>query len=116
MLIFQNGTIHGILLGLEKYLPKYKTAEETVIVNISSTAGTQGYGHIPIYSATKHAILGLVKSWGIPEFYEGTKVRVIGICPGVTMTPLITGMNGRNLGGRHEEYLQKMKSSWLTQE
>lgn len=71
---------------------------------------------MPVYVATKHAVLGLVKSWGDPEFYEETKVRVIGVCPGVTMTPLITDMAGRNFGGRYERYLQRCIASLPTQE
>lgn len=114
--IFQNGTIHGNILGIEKYLPKYKTGKEALIVNVSSTAGTQGYPPFPVYTATKHAVHGLVRSWGIPEYYEQTKVRVIGLCPGVTMTPLITEMDGKTIGSRCEAFLQNIKSSWPTQE
>lgn len=108
--------MHGVLLGMDKYLPKYKQGDEAVIVNISSTTGTAGFGHVPVYSGTKHAVLGLVKSWGIPEFYEETKVRVIAICPGVTITPLITELSGRNFGGKYERYLQNMIQDWPTQQ
>lgn len=58
---------------------------------------------MPIYAGTKHAVIGLTKSWGIPEFYDETKVRVIGICPGVTMTPLITDIpQGKLMKGIYE--------------
>lgn len=112
----QNGTVHGVLLGMDKYLPKYKQGDEALIVNISSIAGTEGFGHIPVYTATKHATLGLVKSWGIPEFYEETKVRIIALCPGVTMTPLISEMAGRNWGGKYERYLHNKFENWPIQQ
>lgn len=105
-----------MLLGMEKYLPKYKQGEEALIVNVSSVAGTQGYPFVPIYTATKHAVLGISRSWGNPDFYEQTKVKVICLCPGVTLTPLITEMSGRNLGNRYEESFQKAKLTLPTQE
>nr|CAI5827587.1 unnamed protein product [Callosobruchus analis] len=111
-----NGVVHGMLLGMDKYLPKYRQEEEAVIVNISSTAGIQGYGHVPIYCATKHAVHGMTRSWGVPEFYEETKVRVVGIHPGVTNTPLIFNMPGSNFGGKYEAFLQKHIEEYPTQE
>lgn len=59
--------------------------DEAVILNISSICGTDSVGSVPVYAATKYAIIGLVRSWGIPEMYESTKVRVIGLCPGLTL-------------------------------
>lgn len=94
-----------MLLAMDKYLPKYKQFEEALIVNISSVAGIQGFGFMPVYCGTKSAILAMVKSWGIPEFYAETKVRVIGICPGPTVTPLLTEILPRNLGARYQKVL-----------
>ncbi|CAH1979429.1 unnamed protein product [Acanthoscelides obtectus] len=111
-----NGVVHGMLLGMDNYLPKYKQGDEAVIVNISSTAGIQSYGHMPVYCATKHAVHGMTCSWGVPEFYQETKVRVVGIHPGVTHTPLIFNMAGSNFGGKYEAHLQKHMSEFLTQE
>ncbi|XP_018566137.1 15-hydroxyprostaglandin dehydrogenase [NAD(+)]-like [Anoplophora glabripennis] len=101
-----NGTIHGILLGLENYLLKYQQGPEAVIVNISSIAGVGAFPNTPIYCGTKAAVIALTRSWGDPYHYERTKVRVIAICPGVTMTPLITDISGRNLGDVYENWLQ----------
>ncbi|KAG5880306.1 hypothetical protein JTB14_003706 [Gonioctena quinquepunctata] len=98
-----NGMIHGMLLALEKYLPKYQRGPEAVIVNISSIAGVMGSPHVPIYSATKHAVIGLTRSWGVSSFFKKRKVRVIAVCPGVTMTPLIHDMANRSLGTQYEE-------------
>lgn len=111
-----NGVIHGVLLGIDNYLPKYKKGPEAVIVNISSTCGVAGYGHIPVYCGTKFAVIGMTKSWSVPYHFDRSKVRVIAVCPGVTITPLITDIFGRNLGGCYEEYLQDNREGWLTQE
>lgn len=101
---------------MENYLQKYKQDKEAVIVCISSTTGTQGYAFAPVYTATKHAILGLVKSWGVPDFYAETKVRIIAICPGATLTPLYNDISGRNLGSRYQRVLEKNISKDPTQE
>lgn len=101
MNLFQNGTVHGMLLGMHKYLREYKQDDEAVIVNISSTAGTSG-ASMPVYVGTKHAIIGFVRSWGLASIYEETKVRVVGLCPGVTITPMITECKGKTLGDLYE--------------
>lgn len=101
----QNGTTHGILLGLENYIPKYKTGEEGLIVNISSIAALEPTPFIPIYGATKAAVLALTTSFGAPLHYERTKVSVIAVCPGVTDTPLIRNMVDRTLGEEYKRLL-----------
>lgn len=104
-----------MLLGLDKYLPKYKQDSEAVIVNISSVAGTAGFAFIPVYCGTKYAVLGISKAWSDPEFYEQSKIKVVVVCPGITITPLITNMTGRNMGGRYEQFLQDNLGKWVTQ-
>jgi NAD(P)-dependent dehydrogenase (short-subunit alcohol dehydrogenase family) len=47
---------------------------------ISSVAGLNGYFAAALYCASKHAIVGFVKSLGMVEEQEG--VKVVGICPG----------------------------------
>lgn len=104
-----------MLLAIDKYLPIYKQGEEAVIVNISSTCGVQGYEHIPIYCGTKFAVIGMTKSWGNAYHYERSKVRVVAVCPGVTDTPLIFDMVGRNLGGPYDQFLRSNSTGWLRQ-
>lgn len=107
--------VHGMLLG-NKYLPKYKQGEDALIVNISSIGGINGMPFAPVYSSTKHAILGLVNSWGVQDFYEETHIRVIGICPGATLTSLFTNSSGKTLGLMHEKFMQKTIVSEPVQE
>lgn len=72
-------------------------------MNVSSIAGIAPYGFVPIYVGTKFAVQGLTLAWGLPAHYERTKVRVVGVCPGSTITPLITDLPNRNLGPSYEE-------------
>ena len=60
------------------------------IVNTASTAGLRGAGLMPIYSATKHAVIGLSKSAAM-EFAK-TGPRVNALCPGVVDTPMMQGV------------------------
>ncbi|KRT81346.1 dehydrogenase, partial [Oryctes borbonicus] len=103
--------VHGCLLALHEYIPKYKIANEGAIINLSSTAGLGAYPNIPVYAATKHAILGLTRSWGHEKHFAETKVRVMAICPNATGTPLLETMPGKNLGSRYEEFFQQSVSN-----
>ncbi|PGH09202.1 hypothetical protein AJ79_05731 [Helicocarpus griseus UAMH5409] len=57
-----------------------------VVLLISSIAGLNGVYAKPLYAATKHAIVGFVKSMGAAEEQFG--VKIVGICPGITDTPI----------------------------
>lgn len=104
-----------MILGMDKYISKYQKGPDGLIVNISSIAGVMGSGHMPVYAATKHGVLGATKSWGNPAFYVHKKVRVVAVCPGVTNTPLITEMSGRTLGPFYETFVEEV-NDWATQE
>ncbi|KAL1497787.1 hypothetical protein ABEB36_008685 [Hypothenemus hampei] len=110
-----NGTIHGVLLGLEEYIPKYKSGEEGLILNISSIAGVAPYAFIPIYTASKFAVHGLTLSWGLPFHYDRTKVRVVGICPGATDTPLLMDLKTKYVKPIYDESGSKELKSLKTQ-
>lgn len=94
------------MLGFDDYIRKYKQSEEGVLVNISSIAGLVGFSSIPIYTSTKHAVIGLSRSYGTKVHYERCKIRVVTLCPGVTETPLITESSGKNLGPEYENILE----------
>ncbi|CAG9772160.1 unnamed protein product [Ceutorhynchus assimilis] len=82
------GVFRGTLLGLETYLPKYKSGEEAVIINVSSIAGVAPFVACPAYTASKFGVHGLTLAWGHPAHFKDTKVKVIGVCPGITLTQL----------------------------
>ena len=64
----------GVFLGMKHVLPTMLKNKKGSIINTASIAGLMGSPHIAVYSASKHAVIGLTKSaaWEC----TGTGVRV----------------------------------------
>jgi 15-hydroxyprostaglandin dehydrogenase (NAD) len=77
----QNGAIRGTLLALQ-FLGKDKGGKGGTVINIGSACSVKPQLSTPVYTATKHAILGLTKSSGDPYHFNITGVKVIAYCPG----------------------------------
>ncbi|KAL2842014.1 hypothetical protein BJY01DRAFT_249250 [Aspergillus pseudoustus] len=75
----RSGT--GLLPGSER------TLGAGSIVNIASGGGLRGIAGMAVYSASKHAVLGLTRSWA----KDWPTLRINAVAPGVTDTPLIRG-------------------------
>ncbi|KAB0796091.1 hypothetical protein PPYR_10152 [Photinus pyralis] len=87
------GTINGAVLAHEKYLEKYRSGEEAVIINISSVAGLYPCAPFPIYATAKSGIIGLTRTLGCTPHYTRTKIKVIAVCPGATDTLSVSPIN-----------------------
>ncbi|XP_046752277.1 15-hydroxyprostaglandin dehydrogenase [NAD(+)]-like [Diprion similis] len=86
----------GTLLGL-KYMGKDKNGKGGTIVNVSSVLGLMPIEIFPIYTGTKHAVVGLTRSFARPYHYDRTGVRMLTVCPGAANTQLLTQCAGRTL-------------------
>ncbi|KAG7302602.1 hypothetical protein JYU34_012543 [Plutella xylostella] len=58
------------------------------IVNLASIYGYRVEPYLPVYQASKFAVLGFTRSLGHKDNYKKTGVRVVAICPGFTETNL----------------------------
>ena len=69
----------GVFLGMKHVLPVMLKADKGSIVNTASIAGLLGSPDIAVYSASKHAVIGLTKS--VAQECAKTSVRVNCVCP-----------------------------------
>ena len=71
----------------QKALPLLKKSSSATIINIASVVSHSGYPNQSIYSASKHALLGMTKS--IAREYYKQNIRVHAICPGGVYTDMV---------------------------
>jgi NAD(P)-dependent dehydrogenase (short-subunit alcohol dehydrogenase family) len=76
--------VKGCLLGAKAALPELQKAQGCMIFTASG-AGFNSAGGGAIYTASKHAVVGLIRQLSVEL---GPAVRVNGVAPGGTMTDL----------------------------
>jgi NAD(P)-dependent dehydrogenase (short-subunit alcohol dehydrogenase family) len=81
--------VDGVVFGVEAAVPLMAENGGGAIVVTSSLAGLVGFGGDPVYTMTKHAVVGLVRALAQPLAAVG--VRIGAVCPGFTDTPLVAG-------------------------
>ncbi|XP_046752280.1 15-hydroxyprostaglandin dehydrogenase [NAD(+)]-like [Diprion similis] len=109
-----TAVVRGTMLGFQ-YMGKDKGHKGGVIVNISSVAGLVAAPTFPVYIATKHAVVGLTRSFGLPYHFDRTGVRVVSMCPFFTNTQLITACVGRTLDTVEQNFIDKSFSTFPLQ-
>ncbi len=81
----------GCWLGMHVVIPSMKRAGGGSIINISSTAGLQGYASLGAYVASKWGLRGLTKTAALELGRFGIRVNLIH--PGPIRTPMIDGVD-----------------------
>jgi NAD(P)-dependent dehydrogenase (short-subunit alcohol dehydrogenase family) len=96
----------GVFLGIKHVLPVMLKQNKGSIINTASIAGLMGSPHIAVYSASKHAVVGLTKSvaWEI----SGTGVRINCVCPGLIDSRMLSAIFQGRFGGNAPPPMEKI--------
>ena len=107
--------VRGTLFAMREEIPEILKAGGGAIVNTSSIVGVVGMGGMPIYTAAKHAVVGLTKSIALEFAAQG--IRANAVLPGAIETEMLqrvtepmpdargflTGLHPIGRIGRHDE-------------
>jgi NAD(P)-dependent dehydrogenase (short-subunit alcohol dehydrogenase family) len=81
--------VDGVFFGLQAAIPALRRSGGGSIVATASLAGLASTPPTPIYSLTKHAVVGLVRSAAVALESQG--IRLSAIAPGFADTAIIAG-------------------------
>lgn len=91
-----NVNVKGVWLCMKYEIPALLQTGGGAIVNMASVAGIVGHPLVPIYTASKHAVLGLTKAIALE--YAKAGIRVNAVSPGAISTDLYQRFVGDDLG------------------
>ncbi|PMB51038.1 short chain dehydrogenase [Fischerella thermalis CCMEE 5201] len=89
-----NINLKGVWLAMKYEIPQMLKTGGGAIVNTASIGGLIGFPGIPIYIASKHAVLGLTKAAAIE--YAKLGIRINAISPGTVITDLFERSLGKD--------------------
>ncbi|XP_050665835.1 15-hydroxyprostaglandin dehydrogenase [NAD(+)]-like [Leptidea sinapis] len=89
-----QGVVSFTLKGME-HMRKDKGGTGGTIINISSIAALCKYPIYPTYCGSKIAVLHFGQTLSMPPFFDSTGVRILTICFGATVTPLLENLRER---------------------
>ncbi|CAN2388704.1 Belongs to the short-chain dehydrogenases reductases (SDR) family [Pristimantis euphronides] len=100
--------IRGTYIGLE-LMNKKNGGQGGVIINISSLAGLTPAAYQPVYSASKHGVIGFTRSIAAMASIGNYGVRVNTVCPAFVDTPLLESIDKEENMGEYFQYKDNIK-------
>ena len=82
-----NVNVRGVFWGCKHAIARMRDAGGGAIVNTASALSLVSDPFLPVYTASKHATLGLTRSVGVAYAADG--IRCNCVCPGDMQTPMI---------------------------
>ena len=86
--------VQAMFWAMKAQIPVLRAQGGGAIVNTASVVAQVGFANSAIYTASKHAVLGLTRSAALENFAHG--VRINAVNPG----PIVTPMAEQGFGGR----------------
>ncbi|XP_055932304.1 15-hydroxyprostaglandin dehydrogenase [NAD(+)]-like [Argiope bruennichi] len=86
----------GPLVGCHtalKYIGKSNGGNGGVVINTASLAGFVPIAETPAYVASKHGVVGLTRSFGMPFHYNKDEITFAAICPHFVDTDILKSTN-----------------------
>jgi len=94
--------VKGYLLGAQAALPALRASKSPAMVFTVSNSGLYAGGGGPLYVASKHAVVGLIRQLA---YDLAPDIRVNGVAPGGTITRL-SGLEAIGKGGLHLDEIE----------
>ncbi|MEO5802011.1 MAG: SDR family oxidoreductase [Verrucomicrobiota bacterium] len=79
--------LKSMFFAAKHAIPHLRKSQRGYIVNVGSISSFVGQALTPVYTTTKHAIVGLTKSIALDYAVDG--IRCNCVCPGITDTPML---------------------------
>jgi NAD(P)-dependent dehydrogenase (short-subunit alcohol dehydrogenase family) len=79
--------VKSMFLAAKYAMPHLKRNRRSYIVNVGSISSFVGQAGTPVYTTSKHAVMGLTRSIALDYAVDG--VRCNCVCPGITDTPML---------------------------
>ncbi|WP_028776930.1 SDR family NAD(P)-dependent oxidoreductase [Shimazuella kribbensis] len=100
--------VKGVFLGLKYVLKVMDKQGSGSVINTASTAGIRSEHSVAVYSASKHAVIGLTKGAALEYAKKG--IRINALCPGGVQTALTASVTEQfEKGGYIPEELPNMR-------
>lgn len=101
--------LDGAFLTIRECLPDMLAADWGRVIAMSSVAGVRGLRGAPAYTASKHGVIGLIRS--LSEAHLGSGITFNAICPGYVDTDIVArniDSIASRIGGDRERALAMM--------